>query len=69
MRPEHRLEFLDRFHDVYRDDATSSLQRDVSAGRYAEVETFSGYLVREAARLGVAVPVSEKMYEMLLKRT
>lgn len=69
VRPEHRLEFLNRFHDVYRDDATSSLQRDVNAGRYAEVETFSGYLVREAARLGVAVPVSEKMYEMLLKRT
>lgn len=69
VRPEHRLEFLNRFHHVYRDDATSSLQRDVNAKRGAEIETFSGYLVREAARLGVAAPVSEKMYEMLRQRT
>lgn len=69
LRPEHRLEFFHRFHDEYRDDATSSLQRDVNAGRRAEVETFSGYLVREAARLGVAAPVSEKMYRLLLERT
>lgn len=69
VRPEHRLEFFHRFHDEYRDDATSSLQRDVNAGRRAEVETFSGYLVREAARLGVAAPVSEKMYRLLLERT
>lgn len=69
LRAEHRLEFFHRFHDEYRDDATSSLQRDVNAGRRAEVETFSGYLVREAARLGVAAPVSEKMYRLLLERT
>ena len=68
VRPEHRQEFFDRFHHVYRDDATSSLQRDLNAGRRAEIETFSGYLVREAARLGVAAPVSQKMYEMLRKR-
>lgn len=69
VRPEHRLDFFNRFHHVYRDDATSSLQRDVNAGRRAEIETFSGYLVREAARLGVEVPVSEKMYGLLLQRT
>ena len=68
VRPEHRQEFFDRFHYVYRNDATSSLQRDLNAGRRAEIETFSGYLVREAARLGVAAPVSEKMYELLKKR-
>ena len=68
VRPEHRDEFFDRFHNVYRDDATSSLQRDLNAGKRAEIETFSGYLVREAARLGVAAPVSEKMYELLKKR-
>ena len=68
VRPEHRQEFFDRFHHVYRDDATSSLQRDLNAGRRAEIETFSGYLVREAARLGVAAPVSQNMYEMLRKR-
>ena len=68
VRPEHRDEFFDRFHNTYRDDATSSLQRDLNAGRRAEIETFSGYLVREAARLGVAAPVSEKMYGLLKQR-
>lgn len=68
VRPEHRDEFFDRFHNTYRDDATSSLQRDLNAGRRAEIETFSGYLVREAAKLGVAAPVSEKMYGLLRQR-
>lgn len=67
VRPEHREEFFERFYQ-YRDDATSSLQRDLDAGKPAEIETFSGYLVREAGRLGIPVPVSEKMYEMLKKR-
>ncbi|MDD7643267.1 MAG: 2-dehydropantoate 2-reductase [bacterium] len=66
--PEHRDEFFDRFHHVYRDDATSSLQRDLNAGKRAEIETFSGYLVREAERLGIAAPVSEKMYGLLKQR-
>lgn len=68
VRPEHRDEFFDRFHNVYRADATSSLQRDLNAGRRAETETFSGYLVREAERLGVAAPASEKMYALLKVR-
>ena len=63
-----RDEFFDRFHNTYRDDATSSLQRDLNAGRRAEIETFSGYLVREVAKLGVAAPVSEKMYGLLRQR-
>lgn len=66
--PEHRDEFFDRFHHTYRDDATSSLQRDLNANKRAEIETFSGYLVREAARLGVPAPVSEKMYGLLKQR-
>ena len=65
--PEHKKEFFDRFR-MYRKDATSSLQRDLTAGRPAEIDTFSGYLVREAKRLGVAVPVSEKMYCLLQER-
>ena len=68
VRPEHRDEFFDRFRYTYRDDATSSLQRDLNAGKRAEIETFSGYLVREAKRLGVAAPVSEKMYGLLKYR-
>ena len=68
VKPEHKMEFFDRFRHVYRDDATSSLQRDINAGKQAEIETFSGYLVREAARLGVDAPVSKKMYDLLKQR-
>lgn len=67
VKPEHKKEFFDRFR-MYRKDSTSSLQRDLDAGRPAEIDTFSGYLVREAHRLGVPVPVSERMYEMLQER-
>lgn len=67
VKPEHKKEFFDRFR-MYREDATSSLQRDLDAGRPAEIDTFSGYLVREAHRLGVPVPVSEKMYKLLQER-
>lgn len=61
----HRDAILHRFHYELQYDATSSLQRDVNAGRPTELETFSGYIVREARRLGTAAPVSEKMYEEL----
>lgn len=57
-----------RFREELEDDATSSLQRDVNAGRPTELETFSGYIVREAKRLGVDVPVSERMYEGLKEK-
>lgn len=53
---------IDKFCHDYGDDATSSLQRDVRAGKQSELETFGGYLVRKARRLGVPVPVSERMY-------
>lgn len=63
--PEHKAAIIHRFYHELADDATSSLQRDVKVGRPTEIETFSGYLVREAKRLGVEVPVSERMYEEL----
>lgn len=56
---------LYKFYHEYADNATSSLQRDVTAGKRSELETFSGYLVREAERLGVSVPVTERMYHGL----
>lgn len=56
---------IHRFYYEMADDATSSLQRDIRDGKTAEVETFSGYLVKEAKRLGAYAPVSEKMYEKL----
>lgn len=66
---EHIDSIIHRFYYEYADDATSSLQRDVRAGKTNELETFSGYLVREAGRLGVPVPVSERMYHELKERT
>lgn len=42
--------------------STSSLKRDIEAGRKNELETFGGYLIREAHRLNVPAPLSEKMY-------
>ena len=62
---EHIDLILHQFHHIYGDDATSSLQRDIRDGHRTELETFSGCLVREAGKLGVPVPVSEKMYEKL----
>jgi 2-dehydropantoate 2-reductase len=61
---EHARIIEERFYK-YAYDATSSLQRDVRAGKPSEVDVFSGYLVRTARALGVDVPVSEKMYGML----
>ena len=56
---------IHRFYHELADNATSSLQRDIRAGKKAEVETFSGYIVKEGAKLGVDTPVTEKMYEGL----
>lgn len=63
----HIDSIIDRFYHEYADDASSSLQRDVSRHKQSEMETFSGYIVREAKRLGVPAPVSEKMYAGLRK--
>lgn len=65
---EHRAAIIRRFYKELAANATSSLQRDVRAGRPTEIETFGGYLVREAKRLGTEAPVSERMYAGLLEK-
>lgn len=67
VAPCHRDAILHRFYHELADNATSSLQRDVNAGCRTELETFSGYIVREAKRLQIPVPVSERIYEQLKK--
>ncbi|MCD8121982.1 MAG: 2-dehydropantoate 2-reductase [Clostridiales bacterium] len=67
--PSNVEDIIKRFYEKYADGSTSSLQRDIRAGKKAEVETFSGYIVREARRLGIEVPVSERMYRGLLEKT
>lgn len=68
IKQEHIDAILYQFHHIYGNDATSSLQRDILQGRKSELETFSGYLVREAGKLHVPVPVSEQMYRELKKK-
>lgn len=65
---EHVEAIIHRFYFELAEDATSSLQRDIRDGKRAELETFGGYLVREAKRLGIEVPVSERMYKELKRR-
>ena len=48
--------------------STSSLKRDVEAGRTSEFETFGGYLIKTAKRLKVPVPLSEQFYDGLKEK-
>lgn len=65
---KHVDAIIHRFYYELAYNATSSLQRDIRSGRTAELDTFSGYIVREAERLGVDAPVSRRMYEGLLRK-
>ena len=65
IKKEHTDAIIDRFYHGYADNATSSLQRDIRAGRRSEADVFSGYIVREAEKYGISVPVSSRMYEKL----
>lgn len=65
IKKEHTDAIIDRFYHGYADNATSSLQRDIRAGCRSEADVFSGYIVREAEKYGIPVPVSSRMYEKL----
>lgn len=45
---------------------TSSMQRDIMEGRPSELEDFNGYVVKEAKRLNIEVPVNKLIYSLLL---
>ncbi len=47
-------------------DATSSMQRDIMAGRPSELEAHNGYLTRLAAESGIPAPVHRFIYSVLL---
>jgi len=49
-------------------DVTSSLQRDILAGRPSELEAWTGAAVRLAGRAGLTAPVHEMLYELLAVR-
>ena len=61
LTDEHINEVIHKFRYVHADNATSSLQRDFRIRRkQTELETFSGYIVKEAKRLGVSIPTFRK---------
>ena len=47
------------------DDATSSMQRDIAAGKPSELEAQNGAIVRMAREAGVEVPTHELIYRTL----
>jgi 2-dehydropantoate 2-reductase len=56
------------FMDRQQPDATSSLQRDILAGRPSELDAWTGAVVRLAGRAGRTAPVHEMLYELLATR-
>ncbi|HEV2835232.1 MAG TPA: 2-dehydropantoate 2-reductase [Pyrinomonadaceae bacterium] len=51
--------------DALPEDATSSMQRDIAAGKPSELESQNGAIVRMARERGVAVPTHELIYQTL----
>ena len=49
-------------------DATSSMQRDIAAGKPSELESQNGAVVRMAHESGVDVPTHEHIYEILIAK-
>lgn len=49
-------------------ETTTSMQRDFRAGKNTELESLTGYIVREGERLGVPTPVYDLMYAALQNR-
>ena len=50
------------------EDATSSMQRDIAAGKPSELESQNGAVVRMARQSGVEVPTHELIYQTLRPR-
>ena len=50
------------------DDTTSSMHSDFQKGKETEIGSLTGYVVNEAKRFGIPVPVFEMMYADLQKR-
>ncbi len=49
-------------------ETTSSMHRDFHRGKKTELESLTGYVVRQGKALGVAVPAFEKFYDVLLRK-
>ena len=51
--------------NTLQEDATSSMQRDIAAGKASELESQNGAVVRMARESGVEVPTHEFIYARL----
>ena len=51
--------------DALPEDATSSMQRDIAAGKPSELEAQNGAVVRMARETGIGVPTNTLIYETL----
>lgn len=63
--PSNSIEIAMAGVDALPGDATSSMQRDIAAGKPSELESQNGAVVRMAHEVGVAVPTHEIIYERL----
>jgi 2-dehydropantoate 2-reductase len=54
--------------DALPNDATSSMQRDIAAGKPSELESQNGAVVRMARETGIEVPTHTLIYETLVRR-
>ena len=43
-----------------------SMSYDIAEGRATEIEFLTGYMIRKADELGVAVPISRSVYQLLV---
>lgn len=57
------------FIDQQPADGTSSLHRDIKAGRRSELDAWTGAVVRLGERTGTPTPVNRVIYEILALRT
>ena len=63
--PPNSIDTVMAFVDGLPEDATSSMQRDIAAGRLSELEAQNGAVVRMGRELDVEVPTHEFIYQTL----
>ena len=63
--PSDSVDRVMAFVDGLPDDATSSMQRDIAAGKPSELESQNGAVVRMASESGIDVPTHTLIYQTL----
>jgi 2-dehydropantoate 2-reductase len=63
--PQDCVDRVMAFVDALSEDATSSMQRDIAAGKPSELEAQNGAVVRMAHEAGIEVPTHSLIYDTL----